>query len=346
MDISTALSLCTEIMYFCGMINVYRILNVPATATDAEIKAAYKKLSRELHPDHGGDPEAMARLNEAYNLINTTEKRKKYDSANAFGTSFRQWETIFGKSDVAKNFGNAPSSEAPGVRGSDIKLNVNIPLKSFFSGERFMSVKYEKRLECLECSGTGIHSKHKCPVCGGTGKVRKVTLDCRDQVMKCTSCDGTGEVVKERCEACSGEGYSVKQCTHSFTYAPKMLKMCVTGKGNEGSCGGENGNLDIAFIPGDDGVSYHDQAFWMEMGIHPEDFLLGVTVDFDFGGKMVVYHLEPQLTFDAKVAIPNVCGTEMPLNLHFFLKSEEQGDIARIHDALHELRAAREGEKD
>lgn len=306
------------------MVNVYKVLGVPATATDGEIKKAYKALSKQFHPDRGGDPERMTEINEAYGLIDTPEKRKKYDAEHAFSTEFRQWETIFGKSNVARDFGKAPTGNSSAKRGKDIDLTLNIPLQSFVNGQRVVVAPYERTCECQECGGVGILSTYHCPVCGGTGQVRSIdpAHPPVDRVHKCPKCDGERVVPKEKCSACQGKGTYTKHSTHTFTYKPGQLDLNVPGKGCEGTGGGENGTLRIHFVPEDEHISYADGKFYVDIGLHPEDFILGTTVDLDFGGKMVVYRLEPGNEYDARRVMDDVAGTKCPLEMHFYVAAE------------------------
>lgn len=325
------------------MIDAYGILGVEPTATDAEIHRAYKDLSRKYHPDHGGNPDDMARLNEAYALVKTPELRQKYVYGNEFTVKFKWMEEVFGKSTVASNFGKPPVDDRCGDRGSDIEITENIPLEAFIFGKSGHTVRYTKTCECLQCSGIGGEKTVNCPRCGATGKIVF-----RKKSKPCPKCEGRGTVVSGECPVCHGAGNTEKECTHTIDIIPGMTGTVVTGKGNDGLKGGPNGDLRIEINPLVDEIRGME-AFMSPDGfpfvritrrIHPEDFILGTSVDLDVYGRLLVVDV-PAKTVDFFYSYPvdNLCGSGLRAVVDIELAPEEPGEWSEC--AYGALRKAR-----
>lgn len=311
------------------MNNPYKLLGVSPTATDEEIKRAYRDKCRENHPDHGGSTELMAELNLAYKKIDTAEHRAAYDAANSFSTTFSMWESVFGKSDVAKNFGNAPAANKKMRNGSDISVKVKIDMETFINGTNFMTVPYEKTNECLMCSGTGIAKQCRCPKCGGIGKVHSIKRSDAatiDRVVQCRTCHGTGAQVLEKCEHCDGTGETIKRSTYSFRYTPFMREMTIVGKGNEGAYGGENGKLLIKFdVTAAENVTIDDAIHYL-LYINPEDAVLGAVKDIELGGRLVNITIPATGELNGEVIIDNIFDSGMQLKVSYRPMDEDVND--------------------
>ena len=330
------------------MIDAYGILGVSPTAPDEEIHAAYKALSRKYHPDHGGNPDDMARLNEAYALVKTPELRQKYVNGNEFTVRFKWMEQVFGKSDVAANFGKPPSDDRCGDRGTDISVTENIPLRDFIFGKYGHVVRYTKTSECLMCSGLGGEKSVNCPRCGATGKIVF-----RKKEKVCPKCNGRGTVVSGECQVCHGEGKTEKECTYELDITPGMTGKTAVGKGNDGLKGGPNGDLVIEINP----LPYEElgaEAFMSPDGfpfirfdrkVHPEDFILGNSIDLDVYGRLVVVDVPPDtLDFYYSYPIDNLLGSGVRAVVNVELAPEEPGEW--LSAAYSALREARKAEKD
>ena len=255
---------------------VYEILGVNPNDDDEVIKKKYHQLMKEAHPDLGGSPELAAKYNEAYSKIKTPELRKKYDEENLFTAEFDMLSTVFGRPNVAANFGKKPvhTGHKP-ENGKDIKLTVKIPVSVFLCGSKSMSVSYKKRCECMECGGTGGNRECKCPSCGGSGFVY---MD--GKRIKCTKCDGEGSYKVERCSVCKGKGYTMRTVQKPLYYPPGMLATKITGAGHNGLYGGENGDLLLDFQVVPEGETWYDRehdAVNSIISVNPSDLVLGTT---------------------------------------------------------------------
>jgi len=327
------------------MSDAYGVLGLTEQATDEEILKAYKRLSRELHPDHGGDPEKMATLNEAYSLIKTPELRKKYFNGNEFTVKFKWMEQVFGKSDVAANFGKPPVDDRSQNRGDDINLTEEISLRDFIFGKQAHEIHYQKSSECLMCSGQGAAKVVNCPRCGATGKIVF-----RKKEKVCPKCHGSGHEMVGVCEICGGEGKIFKDCTFSFDITPGMTNLSVVGKGNDGFKGGPNGDLNIELNPIPDesrGLAAYmsNEGFpfiSMTKQIHPEDFILGTNVDFDVYGRLFVVTVPPETYgFYYSQAVDDLLGTGVKAMVNIELAPEEPAEwLKKAYEGIRDARIA------
>ncbi|MCQ2123307.1 MAG: DnaJ domain-containing protein [Fibrobacter sp.] len=262
--------------------SVYEILGVSPTATDAEIAKQYKILAKKYHPDkNNGDDSMMVKLNEAYKIIKTPEDRRKYDESNAFAADFDMLASVFGRPEVAKNFGKKPIKPKNMKHGTDIDLTVNLPVDMFMTGVPAMPITFTRHSECLECAGTGAKIHHVCPHCGGYGMIHF-----KGRKRKCIGCDGTGYKTEEKCDVCNGSGSVTKTVVKPINYMPGVLKLDLRGDGNNGSNGGENGNLHVKFNVTPCGkCSYDatDNVIDTTVEMYPEDLVLGTCVKVDAG---------------------------------------------------------------
>lgn len=329
------------------MIDAYGTLGVSPSATDEEILKAYKALSRKYHPDHGGNPDDMARLNEAYALVKTPELRKKYVNGSEFTIKFKWMESVFGKSDVAANFGKPPEDDRCGNRGKDIEMTENIPLETFIFGKYGHEVRYVKTRECLQCSGIGGEKTVNCPRCGATGKIVF-----RKKEKVCPKCEGRGTVVVGECQVCHGTGFSAKEATYTFDITPGMTEQVAVGKGDDGLKGGPNGDLRISLNPIPD-EERGMEAFMSPDGfpfinfvrrIHPEDFILGTMLDFDVYGRLLVVDV-PRGTYDFSYSYPieDLLGTGIRAMVNVELAPEDSWEA--LEEQYSALRKARSDKK-
>ncbi|HEY4476334.1 molecular chaperone DnaJ [Candidatus Peribacteria bacterium RIFCSPLOWO2_01_FULL_51_18] len=259
----------------------YSILGVPRTATEAEIKQAYRKLSRELHPDkHSGNKEKEAKfkeVNEAYTVLSDPKKKDAYDrfgSADAAGvgdgfsgfSGFSGFDpSQFGGENFADIFetffsGGRRRPSTADKRGHTIETEIFISFAEAVSGtEREISVKTE--VKCPVCGGSGAETGAKqktCDQCGGTGAVTRSTSSLFGtirQTVLCPQCQGSGKVPEHPCKHCEGEGRVPEKKTVTVRVPAGIddgQTLRVTGAGEAGRQGAGSGDLLVLIRVEDD----------------------------------------------------------------------------------------------
>lgn len=225
----------------------YEILGVDKGADKEDIKKAYRELSKQHHPDLGGDEEKFKEINEAHSVLSDPEKRREYDNPvrHLGGFSFRDifgghgYQSSFHQSDV-----NAPR------RGRNIVLEHMLPIHYFIFGGKF-KIDLSYRDACPDCSGTGAEEKETCINCRGTGQVVESRQDGGMFIQSsraCPVCMGRSFTTKKQCESCNGSATrkiekSVLLETLANTREGQMVG--IVGEGHTGLNGGPPGDLAV-----------------------------------------------------------------------------------------------------
>ncbi len=242
----------------------YEVLGVNRSATQEEIKKAYRELARQYHPDVSDAADAEAHfkeINEAYEVLSDAEKRTTYDrfghagldgtgGLGGFDFGFRNpfdiFEEVFGR-----GFGFRTSSRRGPRRGADLRYDLHLTFEeAVFGCEREIKVtRYEV---CSECQGSRAEpgtSLVRCAECNGTGQVRRVQpsiLGFFVSVTTCPVCQGTGETIPIPCSRCNGEGQIYTTRKLSVSIPPGVdhgTQIRLANEGEIGRRGGPSGNL-------------------------------------------------------------------------------------------------------
>lgn len=239
----------------------YETLGVSRTASEVEIKAAFRKLAMAHHPDRNpGDNDCEHRfkeINEAYDCLKDGDKRAAYDrfghaafehgGGHGFGSDFASafadiFEGVFG-------MGAARGRASARERGADLRYNMEITLEDAFVGKT-AEVRIPTSVTCESCSGVGAKTGTKpkiCPHCGGAGKIRHAqgffTLE-----RTCPGCHGRGQVIDNPCPSCAGSGRLTRERMLSVNIPAGVedgTRIRLAGEGEAGIRGGPAGDLYI-----------------------------------------------------------------------------------------------------
>ena len=244
----------------------YEILSVERTATDGDIKSAFRKQAMQCHPDRNpGDKDAehkFKEVNEAYEILKDADKRAAYDRFGhaafehgngggptaGFGADFATtfsdiFDDLFGMG--GRRGGRGPGRE----RGADLRYNMEIALQEAYSGKT-AQIRIPTSVVCEDCSGSGAKPGTKpkaCAMCGGQGKVRHsqgfFTLE-----RTCPNCQGRGQSIDSPCTSCAGSGRVTRERTLAVNIPPGVedgTRIRLTGEGEAGVRGGPAGDLYI-----------------------------------------------------------------------------------------------------
>lgn len=246
----------------------YEILGVPRDADESEIKRAFRRLARELHPDVSEAPDAEHRFREvaeAYEVLSDRDRRATYDRFGHAGLrtgGFQPTFTDLGSiSDIfAAFFGeNLLAGQGPGAgsatragaaRGGDVQAVVEIDLEEALTGVS-VSVPVEVAAACERCQGRGAEpgtGTRTCPSCDGAGVLRRVSQNVFGQFVQqrtCPECRGAGRVLEAPCESCRGEGRIASTRMLQVEVPPGVddgQRIRVRGGGHAGLRGGGTGD--------------------------------------------------------------------------------------------------------
>ncbi|MGA1291335.1 MAG: DnaJ domain-containing protein, partial [Ilumatobacteraceae bacterium] len=242
----------------------YELLGVSRDASADDIKRAYRKLARELHPDKNpGNKEAeekFKQVSRAYEVLSDDESRARYDrfgeagmnggggGSDPFGGGFGDIiDAFFGG---GSPFGGRSGPSGP-PRGQDLEVIIDISFVDAVFGSQ-QEVKVRSAVACDECSGSGAAAGTKpttCSECGGAGQVRRVRQSMLGQMVTtsaCPRCSGAGQMIASPCSSCRGEGRVVKEVSLNVEVPAGVdtgQTLRLTGRGAVGPRGGAAGDL-------------------------------------------------------------------------------------------------------
>jgi molecular chaperone DnaJ len=246
--------------------NYYQDLGVARDATTEDIKRAYHRLARKMHPDvnsHDGAEEEFKKVSQAYDVLGDAEKRRAYDAgSDPYGGANANFGQGFSFSDVMDAFfGQAAGGAGRGPRsrqrrGQDALIQIEVDLsQAVFGAERELTM--DTAIVCGTCDGSGSQpgtSTRTCDVCGGRGEIHQVQRSFLGQVMTtrtCSACQGVGTVIANPCFECSGEGRVRTRRTLKLRVPAGVdtgTRIQLPGEGEVGTGGGPAGDLYVEVV--------------------------------------------------------------------------------------------------
>jgi len=318
----------------------YEVLGLPKSASQNEIKAAFRSLARKYHPDVNSEPDAEERfkeINEAFMVLSDEEKRSVYDRFGHEGLrragGMPDWNN-FDPFDIFEQFfggfgGFSTRQRRNGPRrGEDLYSSITLEFaETAFGIDR--EVKITRDEVCERCNGSGSEpgtSPETCTTCNGHGEVRQVRqtfLGSMVQVGTCPDCGGTGRVITHKCSTCGGRGYERKTLTKTIPVPAGVdngTQIRLSGEGQPGVNGGPRGNLYIE-------IKVKPHKFFKR---RKDDVLLNLNINV------------AQATLGAEIKIPTLYGDEK-LNIP---SGTQPGKVFKLrHKGVPHLRGSGSGDQ-
>ena len=294
----------------------YEVLGVEKSATQSDLKNAFRRLARKYHPDRSTEPDAEDRfkeIQEAYAVLSDDQKRSQYDRFGhagpqgspfgGFGGGFNiNLDDILG-GDFFSSFFGGGSNRRRTRRGSDILLRHSVDLVDVLNGSE-QEVIIDLPEPCTSCDGTGAEGGDliPCQPCSGTGQMRvrhQVGPFIQESVQPCDACSGRGSVSDRPCVDCDGQGQELKSNTLRFSVplgADSGTRLRMRGKGEPAPMGnGEAGDLFIELeIEPHPWFERSGSDLIMSLPLGYADLLLGTTVELEhIDGKPLVIQVPP-----------------------------------------------------
>ena len=309
----------------------YEVLVVSKTASDSEIKSAYRKLAKKYHPDmNPGDKEAEAKFkeaSEAYAILSDADKRRQYDQfghaafdggagGGAGGFDFNGFDMgdIFG--DIFGDFfgggGRSRSANNGPMKGQNVRVSVHLTFEeACFGTEKEIELNIKE--DCAKCHGTGAKpgtQPETCSKCGGKGQVvftQQSLFGVVRNVQACPDCHGTGKIIKDRCPDCGGSGYISRRKKISVSIPAGIdngQSIRIRDKGEPGINGGPRGDLLVQVIVGRHPIfQRQDYDIYSTAPITFAQAALGAEVRIKTIDGDVMYTVKPGTQTDTRVRL-------------------------------------------
>ncbi len=300
----------------------YEVLGVSKTASDEEIKRAFRKLAKEYHPDNKqtGNEEKFKEVGEAYAILSDPAKRRQYDQfghqafsnnggANYSGFSaddidlseiFRE---VFGGGSFGgfsgfSSFGGNRNTKRP-RKGEDSLLTVNLSFEEAVFGCK-KTITLDLNEKCSKCNGTGGFKETTCDTCGGSGRIiseQRSLFGVFQTQTTCPKCGGSGHTYKEECSKCNGKGYTRERKDIEVSIPEGIdtgYQLRISGKGSSGINGGPNGDIYLEFKVKDHELfAREEEDIYLEVPLTVTEAILGCKKEIPTLTGNVILEVKP-----------------------------------------------------
>lgn len=319
----------------------YDVLGVERSASDEDIKKAFRRLALQYHPDRNreaGAEDRFKEINEAYEVLSDPEKRSAYDrfghaGAAGFGAGrgFEGFDNFGGFGDIFDAFFGGQRTRRGPERGNDLRMRLNLTFdEAVFGAEKEIEVQHQEL--CTRCKGAGAEpgsQRTTCKTCNGSGEVRRVHQSLFGHfvnVATCSSCKGEGYVISNPCAHCKGSGRERITKRLKVTVPAGVddgAQIRLTGEGDAGPRGGVPGNLYLV-------LSVQAHPYFRRDG---DDIVYELALNVaqaTLGDEVVV----PTLDGDAPIKVPQGTQTGRVFNLRGkgvpHLQGQGRGDMVVV----------------
>lgn len=326
----------------------YEVLGVGRSASEAEIKTAYRRLARKHHPDVAEDKSAaearFKEINEAYSVLSDPQKRQLYDryghtgNGGGGGAGYADFPFGEGFGDIFDMFfGSARAAtqqrRSGPVRGNDLRCDVAVTLEEAFTGTT-RDITYHHLAQCTSCKGSGAQpgtTVVACTVCNGTGVARTVRQTPLGQFVTqttCSKCHGEGAMIPNPCEGCGGAGRVQTERTMTVKIPAGVddgSRIRMSGSGEAGLRGGPAGDLYVY-------ISIRRHARFRREGL---DVFVDVPIGFAqaaLGGEILVPSLEGEIPLEVAAGTQSGSTYRMPQRGMPSVRGSGRGDqLVTVH---------------
>jgi molecular chaperone DnaJ len=276
----------------------YEVLGIGRTASEQDIKSAYRKLALKYHPDRNpGDHAAEEKFKEAaeaYSVLADTDKRARYDRFGHAGVQgpgaagptmnpdiFADFSDILGDF-----FGFGGGRRGGPARGADLRYDIEIPFEDSYNGVE-TTVQIPREEHCETCQGSGAAPgtrRETCPQCRGTGQLR-FQQGFLVVARTCGQCSGTGQIVRTPCTSCRGTGRTVKDRRVTVRVPAGIAdgqRLRLQGEGEHGSAGGPPGDLYVVVhVPAHSAFHREGDDLYVDVAVPFPTMAMGGTFKVD-----------------------------------------------------------------
>lgn len=317
------------------MADHYEVLGVSRDASVDEIKKAYRRLARELHPDVNSSDEAAERfksVTHAYDVLSDPQQRQRYDLGDQGGFGgFGGAQNFGGFGDIFETFFGGGQQQGPrprAERGDDALIRVDVELAEVIFGTT-KELRVDTAIRCETCDGSCCQpgtSPVTCDVCGGAGSLRRQVRSILGNVMTthpCGSCRGYGTVIPNPCVTCQGHGRVRAQRTVEVEVPAGVetgMRIKMPNSGEAGEAGGPNGDLYLEIrVPHDDVFSRNGDDLLATLEVPMTRAILGTSV--------TVNALDGELTIEVPAGTSSGDIVTVKHRGITHLRSEKRGDV-------------------